>query len=386
MLPYGRQHITEEDIEAVVSVLRSDYLTQGPLVPIFESFMADYCKANYAIATNSATSALHIACLALGLGPGDYLWTSPISFVASANCAIYCGANVDFVDINPLTYNMSIQALEDKLKEAERNRRLPKIIIPVHLAGEPAEMEEIHKLALRYKFKIIEDASHAVGAKYRNEPVGGCKYSDITVFSFHPVKIITSGEGGMAMTNQKDLFDKMSLLRSHGVMKDPLGMTKVSDGDWYYQQLGIGFNYRMSELHAALGISQAKRIDSYVQIREKIAQRYSNLLKDLPIILPFRGGNGISSNHLYIIRIDASKTNKTRKELFDSLRKDGLGVNVHYIPIHLQPYYEAMGFRAGSFARAEFYYSTALSIPIFPTMSQKDQEQVASSLIRFFLR
>ena len=380
MIPYGRQEITQADIDAVVGVLRSDFLTQGPMVPRFEQTVAAHVGARHAIAVNSATSALHIACLALGLGPGDWLWTSPITFVASANCALYCGAQVDFVDIDPLTYNLCPKALARKLEQAEREGRLPKVVVPVHLCGQPCDMAAIHALAQRYGFKIIEDASHAIGGKYRGEFVGNGRYSDITVFSFHPVKIITTAEGGMALTNDAELANKMALLRSHGITRDPAQMTHEADGPWYYQQIDLGFNYRMTELQAALGVSQMTRLDDYVARRHAIARRYDTLLDALPVTLPWQHPDGYSGLHLYVIRLQLARINKTHRQVFESLREQGIGVNLHYIPVHTQPYYRQMGFKPGDFPEAERYYAEAISLPMFQTMTEHQQDEVLAAL------
>ncbi|MGN2624131.1 UDP-4-amino-4,6-dideoxy-N-acetyl-beta-L-altrosamine transaminase [Stutzerimonas balearica] len=382
MIPYGRQDITEADIEAVVEVLRSDFLTQGPVVPRFEESVARHVGARHAVAVNSATSALHIACLSLGLGPGDYLWTSPITFVASANCALYCGASVDFVDIDPRTYNLSPVALEAKLIEAEKAGKLPKIVVPVHLCGQSCEMEAIHALSQRYGFRIIEDASHAIGGKYQGQYVGNCRYSDITVFSFHPVKIITTAEGGMAMTNDPALAERMELLRSHGITRDPAQMTHDSDGPWYYQQIDLGFNYRMTELQAALGIAQMKRLDQYVARRHQLAQRYNSLLDGLPVTAPWQHPDSYSGLHLYVIRLQLNKITKTHRQVFEALREQGIGVNLHYIPVHTQPYYQRMGFEPGDWPNAERYYAEAISFPIFPALSDAQQANVVRALVR----
>lgn len=379
-IPYGKQDISEEDIAAVVSVLRSDYLTQGPKVPEFENALVNYCGSNYAIAVNSATSALHIACMALGLGRGDFLWTSPITFVASANCALYCGAKVDFVDVDRRTYNMSAEALEKKLIQAQTTGTLPKVVVPVHLTGQPCDMKAIHALACKYGFKIIEDASHAVGGKYQNLPIGNCKYSDITVFSFHPVKIITTAEGGAALTNDADLASKMNFFRSHGITKDENYFQKKSDGSWYYEQIALGFNYRMTELQAALGVSQLKRVDEFVSRRHELVKRYNNLLKDLPVITPFQIEDGCSAFHLYVIRLDNQSIDKSHLQVFESLRGFGVGVNLHYIPVYRHPYYRNMGFDQNGFPNAEKYYQEAISLPMFSSMSFEEQDQVVSAL------
>lgn len=382
MIPYGRQDITQTDIDAVVGVLQSDSLTQGPMVPRFEQAVAEHVGARHALAVNSATSALHIACLALGLGPDDYLWTTPITFVASANCGLYCGAQVDFVDIDPRTYNLCPQALAHKLEKAERDGKLPKVVVAVHLCGQPCDMQAIHELAQRYGFKIIEDASHAIGGKYRGEFIGNCRYSDITVFSFHPVKIITTAEGGMALTNDAGLAGKMALLRSHGITRDPAQMTHEADGPWYYQQIDLGFNYRMTELQAALGVTQVERLDHYVARRHQLAQRYDELLAGLPVTTPWQHPDSYSGLHLYVIRLQLEKIDKTHRQVFESLREQGVGVNLHYIPVHTQPYYQHMGFRAGDFPQAEQYYREAISLPMFPAMSEEQQDQVTAALCK----
>ena len=384
MIPYGRQDITAADIDAVVSVLRSDFLTQGPAVPRFEEAAASYCQAAHAVAVNSATSALHIACAALDLGPGDWLWTTPITFVASANCGRYCGAEIDFVDIDPVTYNMSVTALAAKLEQAEAAGRLPKVVVPVHFCGQSCEMAEIAKLAERYGFAVIEDASHAVGGRYRDEPVGNCRYSDITVFSFHPVKIVTTAEGGMAVTNRSELNERLHRLRSHGITRDPAVMDGESEGAWYYQQLELGWNYRMTDMQAALGLSQWERLDEYVARRNELAQRYDELLADLPLILPQQHADAWSARHLYVVQLDAQRTQRDRAALFDHMRASDIGVNVHYIPVHAQPYYRQRGFKAGDFPNAEAYYSNAISLPMFPTMSEAQQDEVVAALREFF--
>ncbi|MBK3866152.1 UDP-4-amino-4,6-dideoxy-N-acetyl-beta-L-altrosamine transaminase [Pseudomonas stutzeri] len=380
MIPYGRQDITQADIDAVVAVLQSDFLTQGPMVPRFEQTVAEHVGARHALAVNSATSALHIACLALGLGPDDYLWTTPITFVASANCGLYCGAQVDFVDIDPRTYNLCPQALAHKLEQAERDGKLPKVVVAVHLCGQPCDMQAIHDLAHRYGFKVIEDASHAIGGKYRGEFIGNCRYSDITVFSFHPVKIITTAEGGMALTNDAELAGKMALLRSHGITRDPALMTHDADGPWYYQQIDLGFNYRMTELQAALGVTQMERLDHYVARRHQLARRYDELLAGLPITTPWQHPDSYSGLHLYVIRLQLDKIDKTHRQVFESLRELGIGVNLHYIPVHTQPYYQRMGFQVGDFPEAECYYAEAISLPMFQTMSEVQQDDVGAAV------
>jgi len=380
MIPYGRQDITQTDIDAVVGVLQSDFLTQGPMVPRFEQSVAQHVGATHALAVNSATSALHIACLALGLGPGDRLWTTPITFVASANCALYCGADVDFVDIDPRTYNLCPQALALKLEQAEREGNLPKVVVPVHLCGQPCDMQAIHALSLRYGFKIIEDASHAIGGKYQGEFIGNSRYSDITVFSFHPVKIITTAEGGMALTNDEALANKMALLRSHGITRDPAQMTREADGPWYYQQIDLGFNYRMTELQAALGVTQMERLDQYVARRHQLARRYDDLLTGLPVTAPWQHADSYSGLHLYVIRLQLDKIEKTHRQVFEALRELGIGVNLHYIPVHSQPYYERMGFKPDDFPQSQTYYQEAISIPMFQTMSDEQQDEVIQAL------
>jgi UDP-4-amino-4,6-dideoxy-N-acetyl-beta-L-altrosamine transaminase len=379
MIPYGRQEITEDDVDSVVAVLRSDVLTQGPVVPKFERAVADYCGAAHAVAVNSATSALHIACIALGLGPGDWLWTSPITFVATANCALYCGARVDFVDIDPRTYNLCPLALERKLTEAERDGRLPKVLAPVHFAGQPCDMLAIHAMAQRYGFRIVEDASHAIGAEYRGEPVGNCRYSDVTVFSFHPVKIITTAEGGMALTNSTELAGRMARLRSHGLTRDPASMTREPDGVWFYQQIDLGMNYRMTELHAALGLSQLSRLDDYVARRHELAHCYDEKLASLPIVLPHQSKDGRSALHLYPIWIDPSQVN--RSAVFDRMRRSNIGVNVHYIPVYTQPYHrQRRTFSSADFPASERYYAGALSLPMFASMTEYQRDQVIAAL------
>lgn len=380
MIPYGRQDISAADIQAVVDVLRSDFLTQGPAVPAFEKAVTDYCGTRHAVAVNSATSALHLACLALGVGPGDWVWTSPITFVASANCALYCGAQVDFVDIDSRTYNLSVDRLAEKLAQAEKSGCLPKVVIPVHFSGQPCDMAGVRALSQRYGFKIIEDASHAIGGKYRGEPVGNCCFSDITVFSFHPVKIITTAEGGMALTNDMQLAKRMQLLRSHGVTRHADEMTHAPDGPWYYQQIALGFNYRMTDLQAALGLSQMQRLDAFVAQRHAIARRYEQLLADLPVITPWQHPDGYSGLHLYVIRLRLDAIRRTHREVFECLLEADIGVNLHYIPVHRQPHYELLGFGAGYCPEAERYYTDAISIPMYPGLTEEQQEKVAAAL------
>jgi UDP-4-amino-4,6-dideoxy-N-acetyl-beta-L-altrosamine transaminase len=381
-IPYGRQDISESDIQAVVDVLRSDYLTQGPAVPAFEKSIADYCGVKYAVAVNSATSALHIACLALGVGPGDRVWTTPVTFVASSNCALYCGASVDFVDIDPRTYNISVERLAEKLALAEKNGTLPKVVIPVHLCGQPCDMATIHALGAKYGFKIIEDASHAIGGKYRGEAIGNCRYSDITVFSFHPVKIITTAEGGMALTNDATLTKRLQLLRSHGITRDTSEMTHEADGPWYYQQIDLGYNYRMTDIQAALGMSQMQRLDDFVNRRHAIARRYDGRLTQMPVITPWQHPDGYSGLHLYVVRLKLDEIAKTHRQVFEAMRAGGIGVNLHYIPVYLQPYYTGLGFKKGYCPEAEKYYSEAISLPIYSTLTEAQQDAVGVALLK----
>lgn len=381
MIPYGRQQISQDDIDAVVAVLQSDFLTQGPQVSAFELALQQATGAQYALAVNSATSALHIACMALGLGAGDRLWTTPITFVASANCARYCGADVDFVDIDPVTYNLCPQQLEKKLKQAQQNGTLPKIVVPVHLCGYPCDMAAIYALSQEYGFHIIEDASHAIGGQYHGEPIGNCQYSDITIFSFHPVKIVTTAEGGAALTNCPELAERMALLRSHGITREPSKMQGESHGSWYYQQIDLGYNYRMTELQAVLGVSQMTRLDEFVTRRHQLAQRYHAALHDLPLTLPlFSQQDAYSALHLYVIRLQRAKLNRTRRDIFDALRNVGIGVNVHYIPVHTQPYYQNLGFQIGDYPIAEAYYEDAISLPMFAAMTDQQQDTVIEVL------
>ncbi|MDP2097073.1 MAG: UDP-4-amino-4,6-dideoxy-N-acetyl-beta-L-altrosamine transaminase [Methylobacter sp.] len=380
MIPYGRQTISEADIQAVVDVLRSDFLTQGPAVPAFEKAVADYCGAHHACAVNSATSALHLACLALGVGKGDKVWTSPVTFVASANCALYCGADVDFIDIDPRTYTISTEKLAEKLAQAEQTGQLPKVVIAVHLCGQSCDMAGIHALSRRYGFSIIEDAAHAIGGKYQNQVIGNGRYSDITVFSFHPVKIITTGEGGMAVTNNAELANKMALLRSHGITRDPAQMTHVPDGAWYYQQLELGFNYRMTDLQAALGQSQMTRLDEFVSQRHALTQRYDTLLADFPLTLPWQHPDNYSGLHLYVIRLHLEQLGKTHSQVFDALRAANIAVNLHYIPVYLQPYYRRLGFKPGYCMEAERYYAEAISLPLYADLTLADQDYVIATL------
>jgi len=380
VIPYGRQNISESDIQAVVDVLQSDFLTQGPVVPAFENALAQYCGAQHAVAVNSATSALHLACLALDVKPGDQVWTSPITFVASANCALYCGASVDFVDIDPLTYNLSVECLAEKLRQAELRGCLPKVVIPVHLCGLSCDMAVIHRLSRQYGFKIIEDASHAIGGRYQGEPIGNCRYSDITVFSFHPVKIITTGEGGMALTNDAGLAKRMALLRSHGITREPADMTQAADGPWYYQQIELGFNYRITDIQAALGLSQLNRLDAFVDRRHQLAEIYRRQLAGLPFNWQLQPDDCRSSLHLFVIRLQTSQIGKSHLNVFRQLRDAGIGVNLHYIPVHLQPFYQNRGFKPGDYPQAEQYYADAITLPLYPDLTESQVLQISGAL------
>lgn len=379
MIFYGKQSIDENDIDAVVEVLKSDFLTQGPAIEKFEKCVAEYCGAKYAVAVTSATAALHISCLSAGLGKDDILWTSPITFTASANCGRYCGADVDFVDIDPSTYNMSIAELEKKLQAAEIK---PRVVVPVHLAGQSCEMDKIYKLSQKYGFKVIEDASHAIGADYKETKVGCCKYSDMTVFSFHPVKIVTTGEGGMVLTNDKDLYEKLVLYRSHGITRDPKLMTGTADGPWYYQQIDLGFNYRMTDMQAALGYSQMQKVNEFVSKRRYLAKRYNELLKNINgIQLPDQNEDTKSSWHLYVVRVDFSKISKTKNQIFAEMKEKGICLNLHYIPVHTQPYYENLGFKGGDFPNSEKYYEEALTLPLYYSLTDEQQDHIVKSLV-----
>lgn len=379
-IPYGRQSIDQEDINAVVNVLKSDFLTQGPVVPRFEEAIAGYVGARFAVASNSATSSLHLACMALGVGQGDYVWTSPTTFVASANCALYCGAQVDFVDIDPISHNMSVVKLREKLEAAKTKNILPKAVIPVHLTGLPCEMEEIHALSREYGFRIIEDASHAVGAHYRDTRIGDCRFSDIAIFSFHPVKIITTGEGGIALTNDKELARKMELLRSHGVTREAHELENSSLGPWYYEQQQLGYNYRMIELEAALGLTQLQKLDSFIDRRQNIAAQYNEYLADLPLQLPMVPSHARSSFHLYVILLRTEKLSRSHRQIFEMMREAQIAVNQHYMPVYLQPYYKRLGFEPGLCPQAEDYAVRAISLPIYPDISDGDFKQVVSVL------
>lgn len=379
-IPYGHQHINKNDIQAVVDVLQSDWLTQGPVIEQFEQRVAAYCGAKYAVAVNSATSALHIACLAAGLGEGGRLWTSPNTFVASANCGLYCGAQVDFVDIDSRTYNMSGDKLTEKLAQAQKAKQLPKVIIPVHFSGQSCEMEQIGSLANQYGVTLIEDASHAIGGEYKGKKVGCCDYSDMAVFSFHPVKIITTGEGGMVLTNRDDLYEKLLLFRSHGITRKADLMQEEPHGPWYYEQVDLGYNYRMTDIQAALGVSQMDRIDEFVARRRQIVERYNKALQDLPLTLPWQHPDTFSAYHLYVICLETEKLRKTHRQIFEELRASGIGVNVHYIPVHTQPYYRRLGFKRGDFSAAENYYNRAISLPIYYSLTDAEQNYVMNKL------
>jgi UDP-4-amino-4,6-dideoxy-N-acetyl-beta-L-altrosamine transaminase len=377
-IPYGRQNITEDDISAVVEVLRSDWLTQGPTIERFEQAVANYCGAKYAVAVSNATAALHLACLAIGLGPGDSLWTSPNTFVASANCARYCGADVDFVDIDSQTYNLSIAELDRKLIAAEESGTLPKVILPVHFAGQSCDMESIAALAKKYDIQVIEDASHALGGDYQTHKIGSCEFSEMAIFSFHPVKMITTGEGGMIVTNRSDLYDRLKQLRSHGITQDPAAMIEASPGAWYYEQQSLGFNYRLTDIQAALGLSQLQRLDQFVARRQEIFDRYQENLKDLPLQCPIAQTQ--SSHHLYVVRLKLEKISRSKSEIFSSLREQGIGTQVHYIPVHTQPYYRQLGFNWGDFPISESYYQEAISLPIHYDLTDEEQDRIIQVL------
>ncbi len=382
MIPYGRQDISEEDIEAVVSVLKSDFLTQGPGIPAFEQAFAHYCGVKYAVAVSSATAGLHIACLALGLKEGGLLWTVPNTFVASANCGRYCGADVNFVDIDPKTWNMSVSALKKKLEQAKEKGRLPDVVVPVHFSGQSCDMVSIRALSEQYGFKIVEDAAHCAGASYMGRKIGDCAYSDLCVFSLHPVKIITSGEGGIVTTNSKELYESLLRLRTHGITREDAQMTHKSDGPWYFQQLELGYHYRMTDIHAALGKSQLGRLDEYVQKRNDIAAKYKQRLQHLPLQLPHVEGSCINSYHLFVIRLRLQEIEKTHQQVFDEMRTAGIGVNLHYIPVHMQPYYQQFGFKTGDFPEAEQYYREAITLPLYPALRDDEVEYVCASLER----
>jgi UDP-4-amino-4,6-dideoxy-N-acetyl-beta-L-altrosamine transaminase len=384
VIPYGRQTISEADIDAVVQVMRTDFLTQGPQVPAFEASVARHVRAPHAIAVNSATSALHMACLALELGPGDWLWTSPNSFVASANCGVYCGAQVDFVDIDPQTYNMSPAALAIKLARAKREGKLPKVVIPVHFAGQSCDMEAIGALAREYGFKVVEDASHAIGSQWQGAHVGACQHSDVTVFSFHPVKIITTAEGGLLTTQDPALAQRLADLRSHGITREASRLERADQGGWYYEQQSLGYNYRMTELQAALGVSQMTELDRFIARRHELVARYEDGFKGLPIVRPWQHHDSHSAFHLYVIQVSEGGR-MDRRQLFEALRGAGIMVNVHYIPIHLQPFYQRMGFGAGDLPEAEAYYTRAISLPLYASLSEADQDFVMQKIKQFVL-
>ena len=379
-IPYARQNINETDIESVVKILQSDWLTQGPMIERFEKAVADYCGVKFGVAVSSATAALHLACIGAGLSKGDSLWTSPNTFVASANSGLYCGSEVDFVDIDPQTYNMAVPRLEEKLEAGKRADKLPKVVIPVHFGGQSCEMERIAQLASEYGFTIIEDASHAIGGRYRNRPVGSCEYATMVVFSFHPVKIITSGEGGMILTNREDLYRKLIRLRSHGVTRVPELMEGEPDGPWYYQQIDLGYNYRITDIQAALGYSQLRRIDEFIKRRRYLAERYNQLLAALPVVMPWEHPDSKSAFHLYVVRLQLERIKKSHRQVFEELRQAGVMVNLHYIPVHTQPYYKQFGFKRGDFPEAERYYSEAISLPMYFGLSDEEQDYVVEKL------
>jgi len=380
MIPYGRHDVTEADVDAVVTVLRSDFLTQGPAVPRFEQAVAAHVGVKHGVAVNSATSALHIACMALGLGRGDRLWTVPNTFVASANCGLYCAAEVDFVDIDPDTWNLSVPRLAEKLAWAQERDLLPKVVVPVHFSGQPTEQEAIWALAQQYGFKVLEDASHAIGARRNGEPVGSCRWSHITVFSFHPVKIVTSGEGGMALTNDAALAESMTMLRSHGITRDPRRWQDPDGAAWYYEQQLLGFNYRMIDIQAALGVSQLERLEDYVERRNALARRYDAALAGLPLQLPTVLAGNRSAFHLYVVRLQPKAEKNTHRLVFDELRRRGVGVNLHYSPVHLHPYYRALGFRPGQYPEAERYGREAITLPLYPNLTDAMQDEVVAAL------
>lgn len=387
VIPYGKQSITQEDIDAVTAVLTSDYLTQGPVVPIFEKAVAQKVKVKHAVAVNSATSALHIACMAFDLGKGDILWTVPNTFVASANCARYCGADVDFVDIDPDTWNISIEKLKEKLCQAKQQNRLPKVLVPVHFAGQPTDEETIWELSKEYGFKVLEDASHAIGASHNDEPVGSCKWSHITVFSFHPVKIITTGEGGMAVTNDDELAERMAMLRTHGIIRDSALFKNNYEviEPWYYEQQILGFNYRMTDISASLGVSQLARLDGYVQTRNSLANRYQSALADFPVQLPTVEKGNVSAYHLYLIRIKKNGAHtKTQHEVYNALKEKGILANVHYMPVHLHPYYRDLGFTDGQYPESERYSKDALTLPLYAALTHEQQDHVINTLKNIF--
>ncbi|PIR26663.1 MAG: UDP-4-amino-4,6-dideoxy-N-acetyl-beta-L-altrosamine transaminase [Deltaproteobacteria bacterium CG_4_10_14_0_2_um_filter_43_8] len=380
MIPYGRQDITQIDVDAVVKILRSDFLTQGPAIPVFEKAISEKVGVKHAVAVNSATSALHIACLALGLGEGDRLWTVPNTFVASANCGRYCGAEVDFIDIDPLTWNMSVPKLQEKLVQAKKEKKLPTVVVPVHFSGQPTDQEAIWELSHEFGFRVLEDASHSIGASRNGELVGSCRWSDITVFSFHPVKIITTGEGGMSLTNDEELAERMNMLRTHGITRESNRFLQADRGSWYYEQQMLGFNYRMTDIQAALGRCQLERLDDYVKRRTFLAHRYNHILENFPLQLPNVKPENQSAHHLYVVRLKEKAISKSHLQVFEEMRKSGIGVNLHYIPVHLQPYYRELGFSHGQYPEAEKHGATAITLPLYPTMTEQQQNQVISAL------
>ena len=380
MIPYAKQDISDEDIDSVIEVLKSDFLTQGNKVPLFEDIISERVGAKYALAANSATSCLYLSCLSLGLSKEDILWTSPITYVASANCALFCGAEVDFVDIDPLTWNISVEILEEKLKKARKIKKIPKILVLVHLAGNPCDLQKVFDLSKEYGFSIIEDASHALGSKYSGEHIGSSVYSDISVFSFHPVKNITTGEGGMILTNNQKLSEKIHLYRSHGITRDTKKMINKEEGLWYYEQLLLGFNFRMSDIHAALGISQMNSLDKFISKRNELSQIYTEELKGLPLTIQRVRKEDLSAWHIFVIRLKLSELKLSRLEIYNSLRNKGIGVNVHYIPVHLHPFYKNLGFNKGDFPNSENYYDGAITIPMFTKLKKKEIKFVIQAL------
>ncbi|CAM3043085.1 TPA: UDP-4-amino-4,6-dideoxy-N-acetyl-beta-L-altrosamine transaminase [Legionella pneumophila] len=384
-IPYGRQDIDQCDIEFVIETLNSDWLTQGPRISQFESAIANYCVVKHAIAVSNGTAALHLICMALGIGAGDLVWTTPNTFVASANCARFCGADVDFVDIDPKTYNLSVDALERKLKFSAETGKLPKLVIPVHFAGQSCDMEAIYSLSKKYHFHIVEDACHAIGGNYKNYKIGSCQFSDATVFSFHPVKLITTGEGGMVVTNNDELNLKLRTLLTHGITREPTLMNEEPHGPWYYQQITLGYNYRITDIQSALGISQLRKLNGYVNRRHELAKYYDSKLQELPLVIPYQANYNYSAYHLYVIRLKLNTINKTRLSVFNELREAGIGVNVHYIPVHLQPYYRQLGFKKGDFPEAEKYYEEAITLPLFPTLTEKQQDYIINQLNKILL-
>ena len=378
-IPYGRQDVSEDDVRAVIEVLQSDWLTQGPAIEKFEQTVADYCGAKYAVAVSSGTAALHLSCLALGLGKGDIYWTSPNTFVATANCALYCGAKVDFVDIDPKTYNISVAALEEKLRQAEKAGKLPKILAPVHFSGQPCEMAQIKALSEQYGFSVLEDACHAIGADYKNTKIGSCAYSDAVVFSFHPVKIVTAGEGGMVVTNDEKIFEPLKRFRNHGIIREEKEVTdKIRP--WFYEQVALGYNYRITDIQAALGASQALRIEGFIAKRREVAEKYARELDGLPVIVPWQSPDSRSAYHLFVIRLDPAKTSRNRRDVLNLLREKNIGAHVHYIPVHTHPYYREMGFRPDDFPEAEEYYQNAITLPLFQNLTEEQRQYIVQTL------